>query len=399
MEENIHNNEGALKRTLERIKGSGFILKNNKEIMLKFKENLKSMNMSDATINRSLYSLMKLDELLRKPFPEANKDDIKAVIARFNERQPNGKFLKEESKKKLKIHIRAIYCFIKGIEKKGVYPEEVDWISISMPKNSKKLPEELLTEEEINSIIKHCKTTRDRALVATLADSGCRISEIGTMRIKHVSFEGYGARLIVNGKTGMRKILVINCVPYLQEWINMHPNNSDPDSFLWCDSNKNLLSYARMSDILKRSAKNAKIKKRIYPHLLRHSKATNLAPIMSEAGMKQYFGWGQDSKMCATYIHLSGRECDEAILRANGVEIKKEITKSALQPKACLRCKTINEVTNKFCKVCSFPLDEETHKQLIIRSMEKEKSDNIMDELIKDKDVLALLVEKIKFIR
>jgi len=393
--ENIHNTEGALKRTLDRIKESGFILKQNKEIMLKFKEHLKSMNMGDATINRTLYSLIKLDELLRKPFPKATKDDLKAIIARFNERQPNGKFFQEESKKKLKIHIRAVYCFIRGIDKKGIYPEEVDWISISIPKNHRKLPEELLTEQEVNEIIKNCKTIRDRALIATLADSGCRISEIGTMKVKHVSFEEYGARLTVSGKTGMRKILVINCVPYLQEWINQHPDNSNPDSFLWCDSSKELICYARMSDILKIAAKNAGIKKRIYPHLLRHSKATNLAPIMSEAGMKQYFGWDQNSRMCGIYIHLSGRECDEAILKANGIEIKKEVTKSVLQPKTCLRCKTTNEVTNKFCKVCGLVLDKEEAVKIIQDDTKRKNVDFVMEKLIDDPEFVRLLKQKI----
>ncbi len=78
----------------------------------------------------------------------------------------------------------------------------------------------MLTEDEILRIIRKCNNLRNKALLSALAEFGCRISEIGTMQIKHVSFEQYGTRLTVKGKTGMRKILVINCTPYLQEWIN-----------------------------------------------------------------------------------------------------------------------------------------------------------------------------------
>ena len=45
-----------------------------------------------------------------------------------------------------------------------------------------------------------------------LSETGARIGEIGSMKIKHVSFEQYGARLTVKGKTGMRKILLFNSV-------------------------------------------------------------------------------------------------------------------------------------------------------------------------------------------
>ena len=69
------------------------------------------------------------------------------------------------------------------------------------------------------------------------------------MQIKHISFEKYGARLTVTGKTGARKILVINCTPYLQQWINQHPENDNPDAFLWIGKFGKLLTYARLYTI------------------------------------------------------------------------------------------------------------------------------------------------------
>jgi integrase len=95
------------------------------------------------------------------------------------------------------------------------------------------LPEQLITKEEIERIIQAADNTRDKAFLATLLESGCRIGEVGLMKIKDVCFEEIGARISVTGKTGPRKMKVVRCVPYHQTWINCHPLNENPDSYLW----------------------------------------------------------------------------------------------------------------------------------------------------------------------
>jgi len=213
-------------RTLEKIQESKDISDENREIIFKFKDYLLSDNIGIAKINRYLLDLIKFDGMAKKPFPDVNKADLRAIIGLLNQTT-----LAEETKKGFKIMLRKLYRFIEGVEEKGVYPERVKWISITIQENHKKLPEELLTEEEIEKIIRHTQNVRDKALISTLAESGCRVGEIGSMQIKHVSFEEHGARLTVTGKTGMRKILVINSTPYLQEWINQHPQNNDLNGY------------------------------------------------------------------------------------------------------------------------------------------------------------------------
>lgn len=68
------------------------------------------------------------------------------------------------------------------------------------------LPESLLSEEQVAQLINVCRSRRDRAIIAVLYDSGCRIGEIRTMKIKSVSFDKYGARIHVKGKTGARSL-------------------------------------------------------------------------------------------------------------------------------------------------------------------------------------------------
>jgi len=386
----IHNYKRQYERQIELLKEDENILQVNKDFSLKFKDYLISEGIGLAKIGRYLLDVRKFSKILNKPFDEADKGDIRHVVAEIEQGE-----LAPETKKCFKVMIRKLYRFIRDIDEKGVYPEEVRWISIGIPKNQNKLPEELLTEEEIKSIIRNCKTLRDKTLVSTLAESGCRISEIGTMRLKHVSFEEYGARITVNGKTGMRKILLINSTPYLQQWVNEHPKNDNLDECVWYNPQGDFLTYHAIMKIIKQAAKSAGIKKRVYAHLFRHSKATQMASQMSEASMKQYFGWGQDSKMCGIYIHMSGEAMDKAILKANGIEVKEEKKEKQLKEKICLRCKTKNGVTNRCCYHCGLVLDEEFAKEKIEEDLERQRADKIMNDLMKDTDVLELIKKKL----
>lgn len=386
----IHNYKQRFERTLQRIKDSKEITEDNRQLILNFKDYLLSEGIGLAKIERYLSDIIKFSKMLLKPFPEATEHDIRGIIGELN--QTN---LSEETKKTFKIMLRKFYRFVRGITKKGVYPLEVEWISIHIPNNHKKLPEELLTEQELIRIIQQCQNIRDKALISTLAESGCRVSEIGNMQIKHVSFEEYGARLHVNGKTGMRKILVVNSTPYLQEWINQHPFNEDSEAFLWCGQNTKAISYARIMSILKTASKRAGIKKRIYLHLLRHSRATILANKMSDSALKHYLGWTQSSKMAGIYIHMSGKETDETILEMNGIKAKEDRKESLMKPKKCLKCKTTNEATNRFCKICGMVLNQEKADEIIENDLKRNQADEIMNKLINDPEVLALIRKKL----
>jgi len=388
----LHNYKGQWERQIQRVKEETEISKENKQSILDFSDNLLSEGIGFAKIGRYVLDLRKFAKMLNKPFGEANEKDIRRVISLIEQSE-----LAPESKKAFKILLRKLYRFIRGITDKGVYPPEVRWLSIALPENSKKLPEELLTDEEIYKVIDACDNIRDKALLSSIAESGCRISEIGLLKIKHISFENHGARLTVNGKTGSRRILVITSSPYIQSWLNQHPYHSNPDSYLWHNpQNKSCLCYTRIRHILGKAVKRAGIKKRVYPHLFRHSRATHLAPIMSEAAMKQYFGWTQASKMASIYIHLSGKDTDEAILKVNGIKIIKEEKESTLKPTLCLRCKTSNEPTNKFCKICSFALNAETQKEVMIKEAQRSELNSVMENLVADKEVMAFLMQKLK---
>ena len=220
------------------------------------------------------------------------------------------------------------------------------------------------------------------------------------LKIKNITFDTYGAKITVSGKTGMRRIIIIFSVPYLQDWLNKHSQKDDIESYVFVkrtNEKTEVFSYNRVRAILKDLARKANIKKKVNPHNFRHSRATYLANHLTEAQLKSYFGWTQASKMAATYVHLSGRDVDSAVLKVYGIKNNEdEKEESKLIPIECIRCKQINEPTNRFCKRCGLTLDEKTRSEVIQEEMKRNQADDLMEELVKDKDVLKLLINKIK---
>jgi len=108
--------------------------------------------------------------------------------------------------------------------------EEVELFkNIKIKRQKNKLPvERLLSRSDIEKLVAACDTQRDRALIMLLWDSGCRISEILSRSVGHVEFDRYGAVIMVDGKTGQRRLRLTACVGDLQSWINVHPMKNNP---------------------------------------------------------------------------------------------------------------------------------------------------------------------------
>lgn len=127
--------------------------------------------------------------------------------------------------------------------------------------------------------------------------------------------------------------------------------------------------------MLKSVAKRAGIKKNIHPHLLRHSRATYLAKHLTEQQMKSELGWTAGSSMAAIYVHLSGKDRDEAILKMNGIEVQETVSDSALKTIKCPRCREIQDKKAQFCFKCGLPLTKESDKTI-------EHDKNAISELV-----------------
>jgi integrase/recombinase XerD len=266
-----------------------------------------------------------------------------------------------------------------------------------------KIPD-IFTREEVLKMIESAMHPMDKALIAALYETGCRIGELANLQNKDVHFDNYGAIFIVNGKTGMRHVRAIFSAPYLSAWLDFHPKKLNPNAPFWIRLGGNgktnglesntcrQLLYPALTMRIKRIAKRAGIQKRVYNHLFRHTSATEKSRILTDSMMDEYFGWIQGSGMTRIYVHRSGKNLDDALLKAHGLVKDNTPQDKDLAPIKCPRCGTVNGATGKFCYKCGAALDfvtainvDKERGSLTLELMDLIKQEPAILELIKSR--------------
>lgn len=393
---NLYQYQRRLEQSTAKLNEDGLVCDENKQAIVSFSKVRLAKGSSHGRVAKIVYCLRFLAHWLKKPYIQATKDDLIVLIGDL---ESNTNY-SDHTKHDYKIVIKMFYKWLKGNDK--IAPSEIDWLIPKLKNEAHKLPEDLLTEDEVLKLANAANHPRDRAIILVLYEAGCRIGELLTLQMKHVQFDKYGAVLRVTGKTGDRRIRIISSAPALASWVDIYDNAKDPEAPLWppranssSKPHKNavkILDNRCTSEMIKRLAIKVGIRKRIHPHLFRHSRATSLAGKLTEAQMKEYFGWVQGSDMAATYVHLSGRDVDNALLKLHGLAKPEEEQEDKMKVRSCMRCKEHNSPISKFCIKCGLPLD-----QIFLATIENERknADNLMNKLMEDKEFKELMLKKI----
>lgn len=354
----------------------------NKKLLEDFEQEKAAQGMAEGTRYMYLFCLVKLAKHFNgKSFKEMTKKDLVEFFDKW-------KLYKSRS---LKISVKA---FLKWLND-GKYPDSVSWIK-GKGFEKKKLPEDILTPEEVKALADAAINLRDRALILLLYESGARAGELIGLNIKDVTFDKYGACLILSGKTGMRRVRVIDCVPDLKNWLNNHPRGRDPNAPLFLELRgkfNHLGNHATLANILKALKRRSGITKRVYPHLFRHSRATHLAKDFTEQELKVIFGWTGGSRMPATYVHLSGADVDKKMLEKRGLLEGNSNTKvNELQMVTCKNCRFENSPTARFCTQCGIAF---FIKDAMNIELKKKDAVEMMDDIFNDEEIKLALLRKI----
>jgi len=375
MGRDIHKYKLKVETELRKIMEHEDICQENKDIIRKFYSNCIMRDLSHARTWKYLFHLKTYAESFEKPFTEFTKDDIIQFIEHL-EGQGYSAWTKHDNR----VIMKSFFKWLND----GEYPEIVKWINTNIKGRKRRLPEEILTKEEIKKLIEIAETPRNKAFIYVLYESGCRIGEILTLNIKHVRFDEYGAILTVDGKTGMRRVRIIVSSSYLANWLEYHPFRDDPEYPLWINfeamHKHQPLSYHGALFMLTSTGKKAGIKKKVNPQAFRRARATHLANKLTEAQMKEFFGWTKDSDMAAVYVHLSGRDVDNALLKIHGL-VNEEEKKEETEMKTCQRCQEKNPSVKKFCGRCGTPLDL---KDALVTENKYKRSDNMTYQIFKE---------------
>jgi len=380
----IYKYKQSLAREISNIKKDQI----NGQIILKYYRSRVAEGLSQARILKCMSTLKLISRMLGKLFSKATKEDIVDLVASIEERD-----ISPWTKHDYKVILKKFYKWLRDSDN----PPEVKWIKIPTNIRNNLVKEKLLAPEEVNKLVEAATNLRDKALLLVLFETGRRIGEILTLKIKDVEFDQYGARLIIDGKTGPDLSRVVASAPKLALWLDNHPLRNDKEAPVWIGFGRKRsiqqLTYSAARAMLKDCAKRSGLGKRVFFHLFRHSRATQACTLLTQAQMNHMFGWKQGSKMPSVYVHLAGRDLDDALFILNNIKRKPEPSESPFKVNVCPRCETKNSPDSKFCNLCGAIIDMKTAIEF---DEARAKVDRLLDELTEDPKKLEKLLALIE---
>jgi integrase/recombinase XerD len=210
----------------------------------------------------------------------AGEGDIAAFVANLSASQyAPGKGYRPSSVARALAAVRSLHRFLVLEGEADADPAE----GVARPKVPRNLPRPL-TVDEVAALVaapgdQHPVALRDRAILETLYGAGLRISELVALDVDDVDVEEGSVRAV--GKGSKERVVPLGrfAVKALGAYLTRaRPGLAGPRSrgALFLNRRGGRLTRQGTTNIIKEMARRAGIRKRVTPHMLRHSFATHL---------------------------------------------------------------------------------------------------------------------------
>ena len=177
------------------------------------------------------------------------------------------------------------------------------------PKKRHRLPT-ILSQEEVAQLIDAAPTAFYRTVLMTLYATGIRNAELTRLKISDVDSQ----RMVLHVQGGKgRQDRDVMLSPVLLEELRAHWQRLRKRSSVWLFPGNRWHSGEQPMDTktprhaCQHAARRAGIKKKVYPHVLRHCFATHLLEAGADLHTIQILLGHHDLKETAIYLHLSQR--------------------------------------------------------------------------------------------
>jgi integrase len=270
-------------------------------------------------------------------------------------------------------------------------------------------PEDIWRQEDHALFLKYCNVPRDRCWHAIVHDTSARPHELLNLKIKDIVFKLSSdgiqyAEIQVSGKTTSRTLPLIASIPYVKEWLEVHPLAKNPEAMLFISIGRASFGQPITRDgMLKHYQEHYRndyfpklLENPIVPpedkeaikrllqkpwnlYIFRHSALTHKSQILKESTLRSHAGWSMNSKMPSVYLHYFGTESSNSLLEAYGIVKDNEKQINILKPKQCPNCNEPNKPDSKFCAKCRMVLTYDAYNETLENQKVKEDKLTIME--------------------
>lgn len=189
------------------------------------------------------------------------------------------------SKSTQSYHLIALRSFLKYCSKRNIKTLSAD--RVELPKTVRKQVT-FLSPEELGRLLEQPDTNkdiglRDRAILELLFSSGLRVSELTNLNIEHINLKT--CEFMVRGKGQKDRPIFISkrAADWVKQYLDKRTDNLSPLFISYSgiknttnDGNFQRLTPRSVQRMVKNMALKAGITKKVSPHTMRHSFATNL---------------------------------------------------------------------------------------------------------------------------
>jgi integrase/recombinase XerD len=224
-------------------------------------QDLARANYAETTRERYVRATQELAEHCRKPLVDVTREDLRAFV----------EFVGSRGMSPWQVRDRlsgVLFLFRRTLGR----PELVSFIKL--PRRHSPLPS-VLSVEQVHALLQALQHRRYQAIAMVMYGAGLRVSEAIALEVRDVD----GARGVLQVRHGKGdKAREAKLSPSLYEWLRQYwARERPPLPYLFASPKTGKLPrVATIRKAIARAAKEAWIKKRVTPHVLRHSFATHL---------------------------------------------------------------------------------------------------------------------------
>ena len=268
-------------------------------------EELERRNYSQATTRRYLRYVERFAQHFGKSPDKLSPDHIRtyqAYLLKVRKLEPGS----------VENHVAALRFFFVHTLDRHEFRQFLPY-----PKTRRKLPK-ILSREEVTRLIDASSSLFERTLLMVLYGTGMRRSEVARLKLADIDSPRMVLH-VVNGKGGKDRDLPLS--PALLETLLAHWRWLKPQVYLFPSRMHRDREQPITDKIVYRActeaAKRAGIRKRVTPHLIRHSWATHLLEAGTDLRTIQLLLGHEDLEVTARYLHLSQHHLQQV---ANPIE-------------------------------------------------------------------------------
>lgn len=192
----------------------------------------------------------------------------------------------------------------------------------SIKVNSKRINSStLLTENEIELMLRNAEGLRDKAILILCIELGARPHELRLLKWSQVHLDREPAEITLltskGNHEGSRTLPLQDSVLHLERWKQefCYPDRKDSDYVFPHTKKRNEpMSEAMFCYVIKKIAKKAGIDRPIYGYLIRHTRLTEIRKKGLHGKYALLYGGHDDPRMEDVYVHLNGDDLRSEVL-------------------------------------------------------------------------------------